>query len=385
MQDTNTKHDSSMEQQKSNLVFRLRSMHDYHEDRSAIIDLYQSSEAKNRMPALMSTNSTVPSSGFHCEPTDYLWCMEQYSESYCGLFVDPIEDRIVAACMFNFKQVHYGEHILTAIYIRMLRVEPSRQRQHLGRNLLLQFLQAMKGVAYDCTQEYTRITNIPSLTLQQRIWEPRRKEISLLDIFILPTALDATATPLYKLNQTETERLWTVDLADWVYRPVLSDLRRIMNMKEYKGTFVIGDFPSGRYSAASVWQSTNIILCDDRSHSTNAYRGPYWVAFNFFQSPLSESNSRDEKEILLSSLCSAAFNNGIPFLLCYTEQSSVFNLICRKRALAITTGILSRHDRSERMTVLKNKFDKSPVWLDPRDFCTLPQLSLLPEKTKSHL
>jgi hypothetical protein len=197
--------------------------------------------------------------------------------------------------------------------------------------------------------------------------------------------LDATATPLYKLNQTEAERLWTVDLADWVCRPVLLDLRRIMNMKEYKGTFVIGDFPSGRYSAVSVWQSTNAILCDDRSHLKNAYRGPYWIAFNFFQSPSSKSNSRDEKEILLSSLSSAAFNNGIPFLLCYTEQSSIFNPICRKQALAITTGILSRHDRSERMTVLKNKFDKSPVWLDPRDFSTLPQLSLLPEKTKSHL
>jgi hypothetical protein len=74
----------------------------------------------------------------------------------------------------------------------------------------------------------------------------------LLDIFILPAVLDVAATPLCKLNQTETERFWTLDLAHWVCRSVLSDLRHIMNMKEYKGTFVVGDFSLGRYSATSV-------------------------------------------------------------------------------------------------------------------------------------
>jgi hypothetical protein len=311
--------------------------------------------------------------------------MEQYLESYCAVLVDPIEDRIVSASVGNLKRVHYGEHIMTAVFGRMLRVEPGRRRQYLAKNLLLNFMQAIQCTGLDFTQGYTLTTNNPSLTLRQTVWGSQQKEISLFDIFILPTALDVAATPLYKLNQTETERLWAVDLAHWLCRPVLSDLRRIMNMKEYKGTFVIGDFSSGRYSVASVWQSTNAILCDDRSHLKNAYRGPYWIAFNFFQSPSSPLNSKDEKEILLSSLCSAAFNNGIPFLLCHTEQSSIFNPICRKRAVAITTEILARQDVSQRMTELDDKFDKSPVWLDPRDFSVIPYFSLLPEKIKSQL
>jgi hypothetical protein len=311
--------------------------------------------------------------------------MEQYSESYSTLLIDSINDRIVSAAVGNLKRVHYGEYIMTVMFIRMLRVEPSRQRQHLAKNLLSQVVKVMECLGIDFTQGYTRATNIPSLTLQQTLWGSQRKEISLLDIFILPTALNVAATPLYKLNQIETERLWTVNLADSICRPVLSDLRHIMNMKEYKGTFVIGDFPSGRYSVTSVWQSTNAILCDDRSDSKDAYRGPYWLAFNFFQSPSSELNLRDEKEILLSSLSSAAFNNGIPFLLCHTEQSSVFNPICRKRALAIATEIHSRQDISQRMTVLDDKFDKSPVWLDPRDFSVIPYFSVLPEKLKCQL
>ncbi|CAF4082321.1 unnamed protein product, partial [Rotaria magnacalcarata] len=35
-------------------------------------------------------------------------------------------------------------------------------------------------------------------------------------------------------------------------------------MKEYQGTFIIGDFGSERYSAASVWQPSSAMLCDDR-------------------------------------------------------------------------------------------------------------------------
>jgi hypothetical protein len=360
-------------------------MYDYHEDRSALNDLFQRCETTNQMSASTNTGSIAPSSGFHCESTDYLRCMEQYSESYCGQLVDPIDNRIVFICVGNLKRVHYGEHIMTAIFGRLTRVEPSRRRQHLIMNLFSTVVQVTEYIGFDISQEYTLTTNIPSLTLQRTLWGSQRKEISLLDIFILPTALDVTATPLHKLNQIETERLWTVDLAHWVCRPVLSDLRHIMNMKEYKGTFVVGDFPSGRYSTVSVWQSTNAILCDDRSDSKNAYRGPYWLAFNFFQSPSSELNSRDEKEILLSSLSSVAFNNGIPFVLCHTEQSSVFNPICRKRALAIATEILGQRAVSQRMTELDDKFDKSPVWLDPRDFSTLLSFSLLREKLKSHL
>jgi hypothetical protein len=374
-----------MDEQGSNPVFRLRSMYDYGEDRSALFDLFQRCEATNHMPASMSSGHTAPSPDFHCECTDYFWSMEQYPESYCGQLIDPIDDRIIFTCVGNIKRVHYGEHLMTAIFGRLTRVEPDRRRQHLIINLLPQAAQVSECIGFDFVQEYTLTTNSPSLTLQRTLFGSQRKEISLLDIYILPTALDVAATQLYKLNQAETERLWMVDLANWVCRPVLSDLRHIMKMKEYKGTFVIGDFSSGRYSAASVWQSTNSILCDDRSHSKNAYRGPYWLAFNFFQSPSSELNSRDEKEALLSSIISAAFNNGIPFVLCHVEQSSVFNLLCRKRALSITTEVLGRRAVSERMIELGDKFDKSPVWLDPRDFSTLLSFSLLPEKIKCQL
>jgi hypothetical protein len=125
-----------MDQQKSNLVFRLRSMYDYHEDSSALNDLFQRCEAADRMSASMSTGSTALSSGFHCEFTDYLWCMEQYSESYCGQLVDPlVENRILFICIDNLKRVHYGEHIMTAVFGRLTRVEPSRRRQHLILNL----------------------------------------------------------------------------------------------------------------------------------------------------------------------------------------------------------------------------------------------------------
>jgi hypothetical protein len=311
--------------------------------------------------------------------------MEQYPESYCAPLVDPIDDRIIFTFVANVKRVHCGEHLMTAIFSRLGRVEPYRRRQHLIINLFSQNEQVFECLGYDYSQGYTLTTNTPSLNLQQMIFGSRQKEISLLDILILPTALDVKATQLYKLNQAETERLWTVDLADWVCRPVLSDLRRIMKMKEYKRTFVIGDFSSGRYSAAPLWQSTSAVLCDDRSNSKNAYRDPYWLAFNFFQYPSSKLNSRNEKETLLSSLSSTAFNNGIPFLLCHTEQSSVFNPLCRKRALAIATEILGRQAASKRMTELGDKFDKSPVWLDPRDFSTLLYFSLLPEKIKCHL
>lgn len=68
----------------------------------------------------------------------------------------------------------------------------------------------------DLSQDYTLTTNIPSLTLQRMSLNALRKEVSLLDIFVMPTA------PTYsrKLNQSDTERLWTLKLADWICRPL---------------------------------------------------------------------------------------------------------------------------------------------------------------------
>lgn len=144
-----------------------------------------------------------------------------------------------------------------------------------------------------------------------------------------------------------------------------------MTMREYIGTFIIGDFHSGHYIAASVWQPSSAILCDDRCSQENVYRGPYWLVFNLFQSPNILSFPNDVKESLLSSLSHMAFNKSIPYILCHVERSSIFNNVCRSKALAMATEILSRVSLSQRIIELGNEFDSSPVWLDPRDFSSL--------------
>jgi len=221
-------------------------MYDYHEDQSALIDLFRRCETTNQASALMSIGHAAASAGFHCEFTDYLLCMEQYSESYCVQLVEPTDGRIIFVFVFHLKRVHFGEDIMTLVFGRLLRVDPDYRRQHLVIDLALQKTRAVEhSIGFDFGQGYTQITNIPSLTLQRMLYNSQRKEIALLDIFILPTALNVVGIRLNKLSEAETERLWTVDLADWVCRPVLSDLRRIMKMKEYKGTFIVGDFSSG--------------------------------------------------------------------------------------------------------------------------------------------
>ncbi|CAF4288619.1 unnamed protein product [Rotaria sp. Silwood2] len=154
-----------------------------------------------------------------------------------------------------------------------------------------------------------------------------------------------------------------VDLEDWVDRPILSDLRRIMQLEEYVGTFAIGDFPSGHYAVASLWLASNSIICDDRSNTEN-YRGPY---------------------CLLSALSNAAVVDHIPFMLCTLEQTSVFNNVCRKQAVAMTTEILSRRFISQRLEKLGNKYDNRHIWHDPRDFSLLLYFGQVHEKLPSQL
>ena len=362
-------------------------MHDYHEDRMALIDLFKRCESTNQKSASMSNNNSTPPIAFHCEFTDYLWSMEQYPESYCIELVDSTNGRVLFACVYNFKRVHCGEHIMTLAFVRLARVDPDRRRQHLIIDFVPKIVEAFQHKGLDISQGYTLHSNIPSLTLQRDVLNFERKEISLLDIFVLSTAPNMKVKQFKKLNQSETEHFWMADLADWICRPVLSDLRRIMMMKEYKGTFIIGDFPSGEYLATSVWQSSSALLINDLADSKNPYRGPYWLAFNFFQSPASKLNSKNKDNInlLFDALTNEAFNHGIPFLLCHLPQSSIFNPICRKRAIAVTTEILSRRAVSRCMVKLGDQFDKSPVWLDPRDFSALLYFHSITENIKSQL
>ncbi|CAF3424571.1 unnamed protein product [Rotaria sp. Silwood2] len=176
-----------------------------------------------------------------------------------------------------------------------------------------------------------------------------------------------------------------VDLEDWVDRPILSDLRRIMQLEEYVGTFAIGDFPSGHYAVASLWLASNSIICDDRSNTEN-YRGPYWLVFNFYESsPKTAIISTDLKSSLLSALSNAAVVDHIPFMLCTLEQTSVFNNVCRKQAVAMTTEILSRRFISQRLENLGNKYDNRHIWHDPRDFSLLLYFGQVHEKLPSQL
>ena len=145
----------------------------------------------------------------------------------------------------------------------------------------------------------------------------------------------------------------------------------VMNMKEYIGIFCTGDFASKQYSVASVWQPANAILCDDRFPQMNSYRGPYWLIFNFFRSSTLTTSSDDQGQDLLSSLSQVAYCNGIKFMLCHIEQSSMFRDLCQQIALAKTTEMLSRTIVSDKTNSLGGNFDSCPIWLVPRDFSSL--------------
>lgn len=366
------------------LEFRTTSMYNYHADRTALIDLFRRCQSTNRESALMGAGSQSLTL-FHCEFTDYLWCMGQYPESYCHYLVQSPDGQIVAAFVSNLKRVQFGPYVMTAVFNRLTRVDPTRRRDNIAVKLLFVAGEWLQRIGVDYSQGYTLGTNVPSLGLQQKLLELFPTQALPLDIFVLPTESNPTAARVHKLTQTETERLWMVDLVDWIGRPVLSDLRRIMKMNEYVGTFAVGNFLTGEYAVASVWQPSNAILCDDRSNKEHAYRGAYRLAFNFFQSPSATSCSSDEKRLLLSALGNATATDGIPFILCHIEQSSPFNVVCRSRAVAMTTDILSRHKVSDRMTVAGDEFDKLPVWLDPRDFSGLLYFGPLSNKVQSGL
>ena len=129
--------------------------------------------------------------------------------------------------------------------LRSARVDPTRRRQHIIIDLLSRIDELFQYMGPHLSQGYSLTTNIPSLTLRRMSLNAQQKEVSLLDIFVCPTALNVTTTTttyLRKLSQSETECLWTVNLSDWICRPDLSDLRWITQMEEYKGTYILGHF-----------------------------------------------------------------------------------------------------------------------------------------------
>lgn len=308
--------------------------------------------------------------------------MEQYPESYCLQLVDPTDHRIIFAMIVNIKRVHVGPHIMLSSFARLARMDPLRRRQHLTMNFMSKIQPFMESLGLDFGQGYTLASNKPSLHLQHTLLKPILKEPSLLDIFVVPTESQALAMSLRKLNQVETEYLWMVDLADWISRPVLSDLRRIMMLKEYLGTFVIGDFPSGAYAAASVWHSSNAVLCNDQSPKPDTYRSSFRLISNMFQS---KSSSHDQRVMLIRALSNAAAVDNIRYMLCHVERSSMFNPLLRQKAVAMATEVLSRRIRSERMLELNDQYEVLPTWLDPRDFSALLYFTNVSDIVQSNL
>ena len=366
----------------SDLIIRIRSMQDYRQDSTELVDLFQRCEATNKESASMTDRQKKSMSLFHCEFTDYLWCMEQYPESYCLELVQSNDNKIIFTTIVNVKRVHLGPHLTVSAFARLARMDPERRRQYLTMNFFLQIEPFMQSLGVDFGLGYTLATNNPSLNLQRALLKSVLKELFHLDIFVVPTTSNIGVPPLKKLTQVETEQLWTVDLADWVHRPVLSDLRRITASKEYVGTFVSGSLPAGSYTAASMWQPTSAILCDDRHDQQKAYRGPYRLIFNLVQS---NAPTDDQRETFVNALSNTVAIEGIPFMLCHVERSSPFNEVFRRRALAMTTEILSRRIRSPRMAELGDQYDYSPVWLDPRDFSSLLYFTPVSDKVYSNL
>lgn len=370
--------------QRREFVFHTYSMYDYHNVRYSLVDLCRKCETTNRTSATRN-NGNQPVTSFHCEFTDYLRCMEQYSESYCHTVAESRNDSIAAALIVNLKRLHVGSYTITGSFFRLMRVDPHQRRKKVGTYLLGMAIEHSQQNGADYHIGYALSTNVGSMGLIKKLPEQVCMNWCPTDIFVIPTESNNKVTQWHKLTQKETERLWMVDLIDWSNRPILSDLRSVMQMKEYLGTFAVGDFPTGRYAVASVWQPSSLILCDDRLNMKNVYRGPYWLVSNLFQSTTATPYSNDEKRMLLSALNSEAANNGIPFILYQIEQSSPFNAFVQKQAVAVTTEFVAQINYSSRMATIKNDSGKLPTWLDPRDFSGLLYFNPMSGKDSSHI
>ncbi|CAF1483481.1 unnamed protein product [Adineta steineri] len=374
-----------MTTQSSDLVFRIYSMHNYEQHVTEMNDLFQRCESTNYKSVTMGDNNKLPIV-FHCESIDYLRCMKQYPESYCYTLINPKDGRVVAIVTLHIKFLYFGSSLVTVTFSRLARVDPAQRRQNLSINLMMQVSQTVIDHGSDYITGYTTYTNVPSLGLQQRLYGSFSNTVSRFNHFILSTRTTSETIKLHKLSFEETERLWMVDMIDWVQRPSLSDLHRIMHMDEYIGIFVIGDFSSGRYAAAMIWEPLTMILCDDRSSTNNAYGGRFRLALNFFQSSsLIPSITVHEREHLISALSNATANDKIPFLICDIEESSPFTSLVQQKALAMTTENISRVPLTKRFADMADQYTNSPIWFDPRDFGSLLYFKPLSKELQSQL
>ncbi|CAF1366098.1 unnamed protein product [Adineta steineri] len=214
-----------MTTQSSDLTFRMYSMHNYEQDITEMNNLFERCKSINYKSVTVGDTNKL-STVFHCECIDYFHCMKQYPESCCFTLVNPEDGRVVAIMVGHMKLVYFGSSLLTVSFTRLTRVNPAHRRQNLAINLLAQGTQAGIHHGFDCITSYTTYTNVPSLGMQQRLFGSLSNPVSRLNHFILLTRTTSKAIELHKLSFEETERLWMIDMIDWIQRPSLSDLHR---------------------------------------------------------------------------------------------------------------------------------------------------------------
>ena len=370
-----------MANESSDWVFCTRSSYDYHEDKQALLDLFHCCESTN-LSSMSSGKMITSSLCFHCETNDYLRCMEQYFESYCHYVKHAKTQRALAIYSTHWKRVHFGSYIVMMVLARLMRVDPDYRRQYLARDLIDYSRNIHMNFGHDYFQGYTFVINTPSLELQKNQIPALGQSIYLLNSYVIGTKLNEHAPTLYRLNQVETEQLWMKTLSHWVQRPLISDLRRLMNLPEYIGTFCVGDLESNRFAAVTIWEPSKTNLCDDRKSSkTFGIRCPLRLALNFYQ-----SMDGKEGEELLRALNHQAAIDGYPYLVHHVQHSSDFDSLCQKEnILGQATHLFSRMITSQRMIDIDNDFRQASIWLDPRDFSSLFFYDSLSKKISSRL
>lgn len=140
--------------------------------------------------------------------------MEQYNQSYCLQMRERQSEHIVAAAVANLKEVHFGGKTMKLSFSRLARADPDQRRQGLSLMLRSEGRKIWLTKEIDFTQGYTLLTNIPSLTLQRTYTGKERKEIALLDIFVVPTQSNIMAPSFRELSSIEMEQFCMIGLAN---------------------------------------------------------------------------------------------------------------------------------------------------------------------------
>jgi len=368
-----------MANELSELIFLTRSSYDYHEDKQLLIDLFRRCENTNS--SSMSSGNTISASlCFHCETNDYLRSMEQYLESYCHYVKHSNNHRALAVYSTHLKRVHFGSYVVTMTLARLMRVDPEYRRKYLARDLIEYTRELNENMGPDYFQGYTSVINNPSIDLQNSHTPSLHQKMYLLNSYVIGTTFNERTQKLYRLTREQTEQFWIKTLSHWVQRPIIAELRLLMDMPEYMGTFCIGDFQSNQFAAATIWEPSKTNLCDDRSNSKSyGTRCTLRLILNFYQ-----SNDGNDGEELLRALSHQAAIDGYPYVIFHVEQSSPFNSLCQKEnLLGRASHLFTRMIVTKRMFSIDKEFYHAQIWLDPRDFSSLFFYDSLPEKIYS--